>query len=355
VTLLYTGNTNRGKVDVYLDGTDAAHKIGTIDQYTSSVTYQKGWTSGNLGEGEHTIRFVHAGAAGKVVNIDALTVETYTPPPGAGTHDNLHSGWTFSSGFKIQSSTSAYEGGIHYATAVGQSAAFTFTGSQVTLLYTGNTNRGKVDVYLDGTDAAHKIGTINQYTSSVTYQKGWTSGNLGEGEHTIRFVHAGAAGKVVNIDALTVGTYVPPAPAGSGTHDDDHPGWVYNGTFSTQTNALAYDGSIQYTTTVGNYAEFTFTGSQVTLLYTGNTNRGKVDVYLDGTDAAHKIGTIDQYTSSVTYQKGWTSGNLGEGEHTIRFVHAGAAGKVINIDALTVGTYVPPAAVNPEINDDSPD
>jgi hypothetical protein len=338
VVLLYTGNTNRGKVDIYLDGTDAAHKIGTLNQYTSSVSYQKAWTSGNLGEGEHTIRFVHAGTAGKVINVDALIVQTYVAL-GNGTYDDLHGGWTYSNGFLIQANTNAHDGGIHYSTTVGTYAEFTFTGTQVVLLYTGNTNRGQVDIYLDGTDAAHKLGTLNQYTSSVSYQKAWTSGNLGEGEHTIRFVHVGAAGKVINVDALIVQTYVAP---GVGTYDDLHGGWTYSNGFLIQANTNAHDGGIHYSTTVGTYAEFTFTGTQVVLVYTGNTNRGQVDIYLDGTDAAHKLGTLNQYTSSVSYQEVWTSENLGEGEHTIRFVHAGAAGKVINVDALIVQTYVPP-------------
>src|SRR5512138_1558857 len=336
VTLWYSKYSNRGTLEVYLD--DGPDPIATIDQYGATRVWQASWTSKDLGEGEHTIRFLHS--VGGQVDIDAIEVKTYTLPSGAGTYDDLHSGWTFSGGFSIQNSTSAYDSGIHYSTTMGSYAEFTFTGSQVILLYTGDTNRGEVDVFLDGTDAVHKIGMINQYTGITNYQKVWKSGDLGEGEHTIWFVHAGAAGKMMNIDAITVGTYAPPPALVNPWTDDDYPGWVYNGTFTTRTKAKAYDGSFQYTTTAGDYAEIRFTGSYAILLYTGAADRGKVDVYLDGTDDAHKIATINQYTETANYQKAWKSGNLGEGEHTIRFVHAGATGKVINIDALMVSTYL---------------
>jgi hypothetical protein len=324
ISLLYTGNTNRGKVDVYVDGI----KVGTIDQYSSSAVFQKKWTSGDLGAGTHTVKLVHAGPAGTLINVDAVRIQTYQPPVTSGIYDDAHAAWNYYGSFVAFASLAAYQSGIHYSTTVGNYAEINFSGSQISLLYTGNTNRGKVDVYLDDT----KIGTINQATASAVFQKKWTSGDLGAGTHTVKFIHAGPNGATINIDAVQVGDYQPPVVPGAGVYDDSYADWIYTGSFVPFASSSAYQGGIRYSTTVGNSAEFTFSGSQLSLLYTGNSNRGKVDVIVDGS----KVGTIDQYTPAAVFQKKWTSADLGAGTHTVKFVHVGPAGATINIDAIEV-------------------
>jgi hypothetical protein len=123
-----------------------------------------------------------------------------------------------------------------------------------------------------------------------------------------------------------------PTPVGTGTYDDTHVNWSYSGNFAIFKGGGAYTGGIHYSTTMNDYAEFIFTGSQISLIYTENANRGKLDVYLDGS----KIGTIDQYRETVAYQQRWMSGSLGLGRHKLKLVHAGPNGKVINIDAIEV-------------------
>jgi hypothetical protein len=130
-----------------------------------------------------------------------------------------------------------------------------------------------------------------------------------------------------------IGAYEAESSAvGPGTYDDTDPAWVYTGSWTIFASSPAYNGGIHYTTTVDNSAELMFTGSQFSLIYTGNTNRGPLAVYVDGV----QVATIDQYTSAVTYQKSWTSGVLGAGVHRVKFVHAGSAGLVTNIDAIEI-------------------
>ena len=50
-----------------------------------------------------------------------------------------------------------------------------------------------------------------------------------------------------------------------------------------------------YTSTVGNSAELTFSGTKFTLHFTKDSNRGSIDVYVDG----NKITTIDAYSACV--------------------------------------------------------
>ena len=96
------------------------------------------------------------------------------------------------------------------------------------------------------------------------------------------------------------------------------------------TGSGPYNNGLHYTSTPGNYAEITFTGTQFTLKYLQNTNRGKLDVYVDGV----KVNTINQY-GPLTWQKSWTSASYANSVHTVRFVHAGG-GTFVDVDVITI-------------------
>jgi hypothetical protein len=117
---------------------------------------------------------------------------------------------------------------------------------------------------------------------------------------------------------------------GAGTYDDLDAAWAYGGTWSVYSGAGPHDNGLHYTSTVGNFAEIAFTGTQFTLKYLQNTNRGKMDVYVDGV----KVHTINAY-GPLTWQKSWTSATYPYGVHTVRFVHAGG-GTYVDVDAITI-------------------
>jgi hypothetical protein len=68
------------------------------------------------------------------------------------------------------------------------------------LTYVKASNRGLIDVYVDGT----KVGQINAKSSATAWQQTWTSPVLTSGQHTVRFVHAGASGTYIDVDAITI-------------------------------------------------------------------------------------------------------------------------------------------------------
>ncbi|HMB23548.1 MAG: choice-of-anchor Q domain-containing protein [Chloroflexota bacterium] len=116
-----------------------------------------------------------------------------------------------------------------------------------------------------------------------------------------------------------------------GTYDDTDANWVYS-EFTATTTTGPYLGTFHYSTVVGGYAEFLFTGSQITLLYSKYSNRGDLEVYVDGA----LVDTIDQYNATRVWQASWTSGDLGAGGHTVRLVHAGPDGSTVDVDAITI-------------------
>ncbi len=77
VTFITTTGNNRGLARIYLDGVDQ----GTVNQYSTAIQYQQRlWTKSGLAPGSHTLRVVHPGSGGPYVEIDAIEVDTETPP-----------------------------------------------------------------------------------------------------------------------------------------------------------------------------------------------------------------------------------------------------------------------------------
>ena len=324
--LTYTANNNRGALDVYIDG----GYVDTIDEYAATPTWQTEWASGNLGAGAHTVEFRNAGPVGSIVDIDAIEIREYPQPMGAGKYDDIHAGWAYSAGFSALTTTGPYDDTLHYASAIGEYATFSFTESQFVLTYTANINRGTLDVYVDGV----YVDTINEYAATRVWQTEWASADLGAGPHTVKLVNAGPVGAIVDIDAIEIRSYQPPR---SGKYDDTHIGWAYSAGFSALTITGPYNGTLHYANVVGESATFEFTGSKFTLVYTAYSNRGKLDVYVDG----DFVATIDEYAAVREWQASWASGDLGAGAHTVEFVHVGPVGSIVDIDAIEIFTVEP--------------
>jgi hypothetical protein len=141
----------------------------------------------------------------------------------------------------------------------------------------------------------------------------------------VKVVHA--SGAVVDVDAIEVLD----VRVGGGRYDDTYSNWAYNGVWYDYSASGPYNNTLHYSLTVGNYAEFTFEGTQFMLLYTGHTNRGVLDIYVDNV----KVDSLNQYSSSpLAWQRSWTSGVYAAGFHTVKLVHA--SGAVVDVDAIEV-------------------
>ncbi|MER7482535.1 RICIN domain-containing protein [Streptomyces sp. NPDC126510] len=119
--------------------------------------------------------------------------------------------------------------------------------------------------------------------------------------------------------------------------DDKAAGVTYSGTWSNWNDTQDMNGSEKFTSTAGNYAEYSFTGSGVRYLSMTQPNMGKVDVYIDG--ALAQSG-IDAYASTVTKQVPlFEKTDLAAGPHTIKVVctgtkNAASSGTVCAVDAF---------------------
>ncbi|MEZ0396862.1 MAG: hypothetical protein ABWK53_10605, partial [Anaerolineales bacterium] len=146
----------------------------------------------------HTIRIVHK--TGAVVDLDAITVMN-VPPPGPlnpGTYEDTDTNITYTAGWVPLNTSGPTNNTLYYSTVTGGEATFQINSNRFTLTYTGFTNRGTAEIYVDGA----LYTTLNQYSATLIWQKTWTSGDLGPGPHTIRIVHK--TGTYIDIDAITV-------------------------------------------------------------------------------------------------------------------------------------------------------
>ncbi len=324
-TLTYTANTNRGVAEIYVDGALYA----TVNQYNSSLVWQRTWTSGILtGATPHTVQIVHK--SGTVVDLDAITVMNVPPPAplDPGTYENTNTNIIYNGPWDIYTGSGPTANTLHYSTVVGSEATFQINGNRFSLTYTANTNRGVAEIYVDGSLYA----TINQYNSTLAWQRIWTSGLLpGATPHTIRVVHK--TGTVVDLDAITVMSVPPPTPLNPGTYEDNNTNILYTAGWLPYTGSGPTNNTLQYSTVVGSDATFQINSNRFTLTYTGFTNRGVAEIYVDGVLYA----SLNQYNATLAWQRTWTSGILpGATPHTIRIVHK--SGTYIDIDAITVHT-----------------
>jgi hypothetical protein len=357
-----------------------------------------GWTGTTNNASTASTNTVTMPASAHTANVNYST--TYGP----GKYDGTHSGWTFTGGWSHYTTSGPYNNTLTYSSTVGNEATFVITGSQFKLTYGQYTNRGVVDIYVDGV----LVHSLNE-NGALQWQKTWTSNDLGAGTHTLRFVHA--SGTMVDLDAievfgaaaptcyaLTLGhtgqgsnpvasptnssgcpagqylagasialsgaapasgwqisgwtgttnnastastnTVTMPASAhtanvnysttyGPGKYDGTHSGWTYTGSWSLYSTSGPYNNTLNYSSTVGNEATFVMTGSQFVLTYNQYTNRGVVDIYVDGV----LIHSLNE-NGALQWQKTWTSNDLGAGTHTLRFVHA--SGTMVDLDAVEI-------------------
>ena len=83
----------------------------------------------------------------------------------------------------------------------------------------------------------------------------------------------------------------------------------------------------------GSFVTLKFTGRSFGLLYTSESNCGKIDVYVDN----RLVAILNEKASQIYYQKRWDySGKLPAGTHKLRLVFMGPADSKVTLDAVIV-------------------
>lgn len=249
------------------------------------------------------------------------------------------------------------------ASSNGAWVQVTFTGTNLSLYGKRAADLGTMNVTIDGNPnivgVADSYWPITQYRTELYRVTGLTNA-----QHTVRFTLAGkssfSTNTYVGIDYFEILPVTPPElpvvtviDNAAGTHVGT---WDTTGTSAQSVQYYGLTRSIS--TTVGNYVDYTFTGTGVRIYGPKASDRGKFTVSVDG-------GTpvlIDQF-SPVTFlehidhrMKLFEVNGLPNTTHTVRLTVAESGGKQVVIDWLEglVGGYVPPAPVIVDTNGSTP-
>ncbi len=243
---------------------------------------------------------------------------------GAGIYDDTHPAWTYTGSWSQATTTGPYNGTDHYGNDSTATASFTFVGYGFALKYVKYSNRGNIEVWVDGV----KVDTIYAYSSYLVWQATYTKSNLSNAVHTVVFKNGGPSGYYMDIDAIQVFAAVP-----AGIYDDTDPAWTYTGSWTPVTTTGPYNGTDHYTNSTASSASFTFIGTSFNFKYVTASNRGNIEVWVDGV----KVDTINAYSSALTWQVTYTKSGLAGGVHTVVFKHGGPGGYFIDIDSIEIG------------------
>ncbi len=245
--------------------------------------------------------------------------------------DDRDAGITYSGSWSLHTADNDHLGTSTYTTSSGAYAEYSFTGTAVKWYGVKGDDHGKADVYIDGTFDE----TIDEYSASrqdvaLLYSKTGLAANT---QHTIKIVqrsdkNASSSGYYTEMDAIEYQT---------GTRVDDQSGSItYSGSWNNTTGPLYMNGTGKYTTSSGDYAQYTFSGTKISLYGVMGSDHGKVDIYLD---------TVFQTTVDL-YQNRWTAGTLlysatglSNTSHTIKMVvrsdkNAASSGYFAEVDAF---------------------
>jgi len=125
-------------------------------------------------------------------------IQTVTSAPDAGTYDDTNSNWQYGGTWVQYNGSGPINDTVHYSYSVGDTASFRFNGTQFILTYTQASNRGNIDVYVDGS----RITTINA-NGGLQWRKTYTSPTFSSGTHTVQFKFAGG-NYFMDVDAIQI-------------------------------------------------------------------------------------------------------------------------------------------------------
>lgn len=182
----------------------------------------------------------------------------------------------------------------------------------------------------------------NRYIQSATlngqpYDSPWIPLQLlvnGAANNTLSFVMGPSPSSWGNAPTMNVPPSFAPSPV---KVDDNHSTIAYRGNWATVSGRTgAYGGSSRQSTSPGDTARFTFTGTAITWFGEQRPDGGKADIFVDGANR----GTIDCYAGgALSGVKMFTLSNLSFGQHTIAVVarvdrNGSSSGNAVVVDAF---------------------
>jgi len=255
---------------------------------------------------------------------------TDNPP---GTSVTYGGAWTHSA------DTLYYDSTKSVTTQMGNYVKYTFTGTNVSLFGTKGTDIGSINVSIDGGAPV----LVDCYWPYESYQvQLYQISGLTNAAHTLKVTTAPrdplSTSSSVAIDYFLNAPGTPASAPIVTTVDDTASGSLtYTGTWTqTTANTNYYGGTFTSSSTVGDHADFTFTGVGARLYGTKNATSGKLSITIDG--GAATVVNCYQPTLPDYQVKLFENTGLTYGTHTMRVTVAtkdpGSTANTVNLDCF---------------------
>ncbi|GAB4581713.1 MAG: hypothetical protein Fur0022_44630 [Anaerolineales bacterium] len=308
-----------GQADILVDGVSQ----GIVDTYARENGV-KSYVFAGFTDTTHTLEIVvtgtrHPNSTGFQVRLDYIdTWDGTLYPDGLVEQDSPRiwkSGDTVNVIDPNASGGSYMQDGGHNSSSVW----FPFTGDSVTFLALANDDGFRTSVYIDG------VWKENLWMYHGTpISRTLSFDGLGPGPHVMQISNYFLE---PNTDAFITPAiepgYIPPDHPGIVRYEEDHPALLYNGYpftvrksswfRNTATSPTTSDVGNVESQTLNDNISLTFDGRWVSLGFTGRTNGGLAEVFIDGTS----YGTVNTYNPIVGRPMEFQFGNLITGTHTI--------------------------------------
>jgi hypothetical protein len=305
--------SNRGSFEVWVDGVLET----TVNAYSTTLVWQKAYTSLVYTSGLHTVVIKKVGSSGTFTDVDAIQIIN----PDLIAPDVVTS---------LTAVTGTANGSIDLSWVAPANDA-------------GNLSSGAVTSYLVRYSLSN-IANETDWNAATAVTSGIPTPGLpgasqamtviGLTPDTMYYIAVRGQDTGSNLGPIVTASAVAkaPEPLGVGKYDDTHAGWTYTGTWQLFSTTGPYNNTNHYTTTVENIASFTFNGSQFVLSYVAYSNRGSFEVWVDGVLET----TVNAYSTTLVWQKAYTSLIYTPGVHTVVIKKVGSSGTFTDVDAIQI-------------------
>ncbi|MEX2961120.1 alpha-L-fucosidase [Microbulbifer sp. TYP-18] len=224
-----------------------------------------------------------------------------------------------------------YQDDVQYTRQNGDYFEYSFTGSGIRVYMPVYNAGGDIEVFIDGVSQ----GTVNVYAPEVgsnsnSQMKVFEKSDLSAGPHTIKLVKLN--GPYMQLDKLEViGNFK--------VLNNTDPDIGYNGNWSLSSNRGVgdYQDDVHYTQQNGDYFQYVFTGTRISVYMPVYNAGGDIEVFIDDVSQGIFSAYASETGSSAnSQQKVYETGGLAAGRHTIKLVKLN--GSYMQFDKLVVTT-----------------
>ena len=355
-TGILTAGPNKGELEHGMFNVNSDWGVHNANQTTGGPSFSAqtaaNWVCAGKAKGSPLSFDIFLWDGGTQPDVDSSTLNTLVSMKGlvasqcgsgggSGMINDTNTGITYTGSWSYSSGRGDgdFQDDVHYTTTNNDSASYTFTGTGVDFLSEKNSDEGNVEVFIDNVDkGSFSANAASRSAQQVIY----SITSLSNGSHTIKVVKT--SGTYMLVDAFNVHTggatptptIQPPTntPAGSTTINNNNAGIAYTGTWTYAGNRGAgdYMNDVQYTSTNGDFFQYTFTGTGVDFIAPKGSGYATVTVYIDGVNKGNF--SEDNGGTYAPQQVIYGITGLASGSHTIKVVKV--SGSYHQLDALRI-------------------